>query len=181
MKQLRRLVTICILAIVIALNSFALPTRADELQVQMNLTNKSGIGESVGFVTLEDTEYGLLLTPNLSNLTPGVHGFHIHTNPACGPAEKEGKIVPGLAAGGHYDPENTGKHQGPYENGHLGDLPPLFVDEQGNATIPILAPRVAQKKIKGRSLIVHMYGDNFSDDPKPLGGGGPRVACGIIN
>ena len=150
------------------------------LVVEVNLTDADGIGAAVGTVLLEDTEYGLLLTPNLTDLTPGAHGFHIHTNPACGPALKEGKMVPGLAAGGHFDPFNTGVHDGPYGDGHLGDLPPLFVAEDGTATIPVLAPRLETDFLNGRSLMVHMHGDNFSDDPAPLGGGGPRLACGVI-
>lgn len=28
--------------------------------------------------------------------------------------------------------------------------------------------------------MVHEGGDNYSDDPKPLGGGGARVACGVV-
>lgn len=28
--------------------------------------------------------------------------------------------------------------------------------------------------------MVHMGGDNHSDHPKPLGGGGDRYACGVI-
>lgn len=121
------------------------------------------------------------MTPDLSGLPAGAHGFHIHTNPDCGLAEKDGKIVPSLAAGGHFDPFNTGSHEGPYsEEGHLGDLPPLFVEADGTATIPVLAPRLETAFIHGRSLMVHLHGDNFSDDPAPLGGGGPRLACGII-
>ncbi|MEM1311353.1 MAG: superoxide dismutase family protein, partial [Cyanobacteria bacterium P01_H01_bin.153] len=54
-------------------------------------------------------------------------------------------------------------------------------DETGNATVPVLAPRLTIEMVKGRSLIVHRNGDNFSDDPKPLGGGGPRLACGVID
>ncbi|NES46128.1 superoxide dismutase family protein, partial [Moorena sp. SIO2C4] len=34
--------------------------------------------------------------------------------------------------------------------------------------------------LKGHSLIIHAQGDNYSDIPKPLGGGGARVACGVI-
>jgi Cu-Zn family superoxide dismutase len=34
--------------------------------------------------------------------------------------------------------------------------------------------------LKGRSLMIHQDGDNFSDQPEPLGGGGPRVACGVV-
>lgn len=158
---------------------------SDEITIQMHALDAAGVGQSLGTVTATDNKYGLLLTPALSGLTPGVHGFHVHQNPDCGPAEKDGKKVAGLAAGGHYDPENTGVHKGPYDDsGHLGDLPPLYVHAQGEvagtATTPILAPRLKVADLKGRSLMIHQGGDNFSDSPKPLGGGGARVACGVV-
>lgn len=28
--------------------------------------------------------------------------------------------------------------------------------------------------------MIHAGSDNYSDDPKPLGGGGDRIACGVI-
>jgi Cu-Zn family superoxide dismutase len=28
--------------------------------------------------------------------------------------------------------------------------------------------------------MVHAGGDNYADQPEPLGGGGPRVACGVV-
>jgi Cu-Zn family superoxide dismutase len=93
---------------------------------------------------------------------------------------KDGKPVAGLAAGGHYDPAGTGKHEGPYGNGHLGDLPPLYVGPDGRATQPVLAPRLKLSDLKGRSLMIHAGGDNYSDKPEPLGGGGARVACGVV-
>ncbi|MGK7873203.1 MAG: superoxide dismutase [Cu-Zn] SodC [Xenococcaceae cyanobacterium] len=176
MQKLTTLVAIPAL-IILACPNTAL---ASEVTIKMYLTDVDGIGEEIGSIKAEDTEYGLLLTPNLSELTPGVHGFHVHQNPDCGPGEKEGKIVPGLAAGGHYDPDNTGRHEGPYGDGHLGDLPPLIVDAEGVATLPVLAPRLKVSDLTGRSLMIHMHGDNYSDTPKPLGGGGARLACGVI-
>ena len=35
-------------------------------------------------------------------------------------------------------------------------------------------------QLKGKALIIHAGGDNYSDRPAPLGGGGARVACGLI-
>ena len=32
----------------------------------------------------------------------------------------------------------------------------------------------------GRALMIHANGDNYSDIPKKLGGGGARVACGVV-
>ncbi|MEE4379089.1 MAG: superoxide dismutase [Cu-Zn] SodC [Candidatus Competibacteraceae bacterium] len=152
-----------------------------EVTVEINSVSADGIGDSLGTISAVDIEYGLLLTPDLQGLEHGMHGFHIHENPDCGPGEKDGKMVAGLAAGGHYDPENTGVHKGPYDpTGHLGDLPPLYVDPEGKASIPTLAPRLKESDLKGRSIMVHVHGDNFSDEPKPLGGGGGRMACGVV-
>ena len=34
--------------------------------------------------------------------------------------------------------------------------------------------------LRGKSVIIHAGGDNYSDQPQPLGGGGARIACGVI-
>ena len=151
-----------------------------QVRFSVHMTDANGVGESIGHVSLTNSDYGLLITPDLSGLPAGAHGFHIHANPACGPGEKNGTIVPGLAAGGHFDPHETGFHDGPYGEGHLGDLPPLYVDADGTATTPVLAPRLSLTDVLGRSIMVHAHGDNYSDDPAPLGGGGPRLACGVL-
>jgi Cu-Zn family superoxide dismutase len=45
----------------------------------------------------------------------------------------------------------------------------------------VTAPRLTKlSEVKGKALMIHAGGDNFSDQPKPLGGGGERIACGII-
>jgi Cu-Zn family superoxide dismutase len=158
----------------------ALPVYAAEVVVQMNLVNEQGVGKGIGTVTISEGPNGLVLTPQLTDLTPGVHGFHVHQNPDCAAGMKEGKQVPGLAAGGHYDPAGTGKHLGPQGAGHLGDLPALTVGADGKATTAVVAPRLKMTDVKGRSLMIHAGGDNYSDQPAPLGGGGARVACGVI-
>lgn len=152
-----------------------------ELTIEIHRVTEAGLGEAVGTVTAKDGQYGLLLTPALKGLEPGLHGFHVHQSPDCGAAPKDGKMTAGLAAGGHYDPQDSKAHQGPYENsGHRGDLPPLYVNSDGNATTPVLAPRLKAADLQGHSLMIHKGGDNFSDQPEPLGGGGARVACGVV-
>lgn len=131
-----------------------------------------GEGKLIGTVKFRDSSYGLLIYPKLHGLTTGLHGLHIHEFPHCGNN--------GLDAGGHFDPTHTGKHAGPYRQGHLGDLPVLFVNQQGMAITPNLAPRVTLREIKGHSLVIHAMGDNYSDYPEKLGGGGGRIACGVI-
>lgn len=85
-----------------------------------------------------------------------------------------------LAAGGHYDPAGTGKHEGYEGQGHIGDLPVLTVAADGNASTDVAAPRLKMSDVKSRSLMIHAGGDNYSDLPAPLGGGGARIACGVV-
>lgn len=153
---------------------------ADTLDVDVHRISADGVGDSLGTVTLEQSDHGLLLTPSLDGLEAGIHGFHVHQNASCEPGNNDdGESVAGLSAGGHYDPEATGTHQGPYGEGHLGDLPALSVDSSGKATLAILAPRLSLDDMDGRSLMIHAGGDNYSDEPH-LGGGGARVACGVV-
>ncbi len=135
----------------------------------------AGTSGYVGNIVATDSPYGLMLNPHLSGLVPylapGPHGFHVHSNPSCANA--------GMAAGEHFDPNNTGQHLGPYNLGHLGDLPVISVDNMGNATVPIVAPRLTVKDILGHSLMIHAGSDTYSNQPK-LGGGGMRMVCGVV-
>lgn len=150
-------------------------------EVSIHQVTAEGVGQSLGTVRIDETQYGLKFTPELQGLKPGIHGFHVHAKGSCEPGESEGKVVAAGAAGGHLDPANTGKHLGPYGEGHLGDLPAIYVDDAGKATYPVLAPRLKSlQEIKGKALMVHAGGDNHADQPKPLGGGGARYACGVI-
>jgi superoxide dismutase, Cu-Zn family len=148
----------------------------------INSITETGIGEALGTVTFRDSAAGLLITPKLSGLPPGPHGFHIHEKANCGPGVNEGKPAAGFAAGGHYDPAHTRKHLGPLSTaGHRGDLPVLVVDSKGDATAAVTAPHLTVAEIRNRSVMIHAGGDNYSDTPKPLGGGGARIACGVIH
>ena len=142
------------------------------LIIPVNLTNANGVGETVGTIKADNTIYGLLLQPNLHGLPAGTHGFHVHAMPMCDHN--------GMDAGSHFDPDNTTAHKGPYSDGHLGDLPILTVNADGTATTPVLAPRLKLSDIKGHALMIHAGGDNYSDTPEKLGGGGARLACGIV-
>jgi Cu-Zn family superoxide dismutase len=149
--------------------------------VTMNMIDANGVGAVIGTVSLSDASEGLVVMPDLAGLPPGDHGFHVHVNPNCGPAAgPDGQPAAGFAAGGHYDPANTGKHLGPLGEGHKGDLPVLRVDAGGNATTAVVVPHLKLADVKGRSVMIHAGGDNYSDEPKPLGGGGARIACGLV-
>lgn len=153
---------------------------AADTTVTLQAATPEGPGAALGTVKLVETPYGLALYPMLQGLAPGLHGFHVHEKGSCAPGEQNGKPVPALAAGGHLDPAGTKKHAEPWGDGHLGDLPPLYVAADGSASQPVLAPRLKLADVQGHALMVHAGGDNHADHPAPLGGGGARVACGVI-
>lgn len=129
--------------------------------------------KKIGQITFKNKSNGLLIITDLKHLSPGEHGFHIHDKPSC-----DNK---GMAAGGHFDPKNSLKHQGPYNTtGHQGDLPKLIANKKGVAKDRLFAPNLQLNDLYDHAVIIHAEGDNYSDVPKPLGGGGERIACGII-
>jgi superoxide dismutase, Cu-Zn family len=154
--------------------------RAETATVTITKIDANGTGEALGTLTLEDSSGGLKVTPNLKGLPPGAHGFHVHANADCGPGEQNGQKAAGLAAGGHFDPATTGKHLGPTGDGHKGDMPVLTVAADGSASAAVTAPHLSVADARGHAIVIHAGGDNFSDQPAPLGGGGARIACGVV-
>ena len=151
------------------------------ITVPLNFVDEKGAVNAAGDVVISESQYGLIFTPDLTGLPAGVHGFHIHENGSCEPAMKDGKPGAALAAGGHWDPNKSGHHAGPYGDGHLGDLPALYATADGKAAYPVLAPRLhSLEALRGHALMVHAGGDNHDDHPMPVGGGGARIACGVI-
>ncbi|HEY9279753.1 MAG TPA: superoxide dismutase [Cu-Zn] SodC [Eoetvoesiella sp.] len=152
-----------------------------DITVQMHEVNDKGNANAIGTVVISESKYGLVFEPELNGLAAGLHGFHVHEKPSCEPENKDGKVTPAGAAGGHLDPQKTGKHGLPWGDGHLGDLPALYVEASGKASNPVLAPRLKTlSQVQGHALMIHKGGDNHSDQPQPLGGGGARIACGVI-
>ncbi len=111
-------------AIAFLLATAAIGSASADTVVKLSLVDEKGVGADVGTITISESRYGLVFTPDLRGMPPGLHGFHVHENPSCEPKEKDGKMVAALAAGGHLDPAKTGRHDTPWGDGHLGDLPP---------------------------------------------------------
>jgi Cu-Zn family superoxide dismutase len=154
---------------------------ATELRADMRLATPSGPGETVGAVTIADGAQGAVIKADLKGLPPGPHGLHVHEHSSCEPATANGHATAAGAAGGHFDPQRTGKHAGPQGDGHLGDLPVLQVAADGTASVTLTAPRIKDVGVlRGKAVMIHAGGDNYSDQPEPLGGGGARIACGVL-
>lgn len=59
-------------------------------------------------------------------------------------------------------------------------MPVLVVDASGKATQSVVAPHLTVAEAQGHAIVIHAGGDNYSDTPTPLGGGGARIACGVV-
>ena len=142
--------------------------QGQELRAEMYLITLEAANQPIGLVLISSTDAGAKFVADLQSLPPGQHGFHVHENGDCG-------------AGPTADPEGAKAHIGPTGHGHLGDLPFLTVQADGRGIGEAIAPRINDAaQLKGKALVIHAGGDNYSDEPKPLGGGGARIACGVI-
>jgi superoxide dismutase, Cu-Zn family len=114
------------------------------------------------------------VTGEVVNLTPGLHGFHVHEFGDCSAPDA-------LSTGGHFNPTKA-MHGGPdSKNRHVGDLGNIMADASGKAVINITDPMIklsGPHSIIGRGLIVHAKADD--EKTQPTGDAGGRVACGVI-
>lgn len=66
-----------------------------DITVNMQAVSDSGSTESLGSVVISEAAHGLVFTPALIGLTSGLHGFHVHENASCEPAENDGRYAQG--------------------------------------------------------------------------------------
>ncbi|WP_078409120.1 superoxide dismutase family protein [Priestia abyssalis] len=136
---------------------------------------KNGKGEKIGFAAFGQMGDQIMLKVSASGLTPGKHGFHIHQN-----AITNNDFT---TAGGHFNPSDKKHGHDNPEGAHLGDLPNLTADENGEIEQTIFLSGVSLEKgksnsILGKSLIIHAAEDDGETDPS--GNSGDRVAGGNI-
>lgn len=128
---------------------------------------------TVEFVDRGGTVYVLA---NVSGLSAGPHGFHIHEKGDCSSGD-------GMSAGGHFNPGGVPHGSPLMPSHHVGDLPNLLADTSGKATLRtdvagLTIDSGRPGDIVGRAVVVHRDADDFTS--QPAGNSGPRVACGVI-
>lgn len=117
---------------------------------------------------------GVKIVADVSGLTPGAHGFHVHEWGDCSAPD-------GMSAGGHFNPLHM-PHGAPNSlQRHAGDLGNLMADASGKAHYVFVDNNLSltgPTSIVGRSIIVHEKNDDLHS--QPAGNSGARIACGII-
>lgn len=137
----------------------------------MSPTQNSQVAGQVTF--LEETE-GIRVTANITGLTPGKHGFHIHEKGDCSSPD-------GSSAGGHFNPTDA-KHGAPNDaERHVGDFGNIEADASGTARLNRVFSWLTftgTNSILGKAVIVHEKADDLKSQPS--GDAGARLACGVI-
>ena len=146
-------------------------------------TLSNAAGALVGTVKLEQEGDVVKLKVKIEGgaVTPGFHGFHVHTTGTC--------AAPFTSAGGHYNPA-AATHPN-----HAGDLPSLYIDADGEGEARFATDRFALGDLfdaDGSAFILHAGRDNYANiptdryDPDPdtttlnTGDAGGRFACGVV-
>ena len=175
---MKPVVSIAALAATSLLALSAVVAAQQQVEVDINKISSGGVGEKVGTVTVSEQSAGVKFQVSVKGLPSGQRGFHVHEKGDCGPGLKDGQMQAGIAAGDHFDPEGHKSHKGPQGKGHKGDLP-LLQSNVETINQAVTAPRLKLADVRGRSLMIHEGGDNYSDQPEN-GGGKGRVACGVV-
>lgn len=129
-----------------------------------------------GTLKMTENAKGLAAVGEVSGLTPGLHGFHVHEFGECSDL--------GKAAGSHYNPKNNA-HGNVLKDGqahaHAGDMGNIEADSQGiahiNVTIPGMTLGGGKLSAAGRAVVVHEKADDFG---QPVGNAGGRIGCGPV-
>lgn len=128
-------------------------------------------GKVKGTILLTQKDGYVHVTGEVSGLTPGEHGFHIHEFGDL-------RDPKGESAGGHFNPDGH-KHGGPDDaERHAGDFGNITADANGVAKVDKQAKGLQVHFVLGRSIVVHAGRDDLKSQPS--GDAGPRVAVGVI-
>ncbi|KAJ1303132.1 hypothetical protein OPQ81_011332 [Rhizoctonia solani] len=143
------------------------------------IMRKDGNGDRVGWLEFEDIGGQIHLYGQITGLSAGKHGIHVHTL---------GDLSGGCASvGTHYNPTNR-THGGPQSSDrHVGDLGNIEAGANGDARVDIYDNVISfsgENSILARSLVIHNGEDDFGlgnfSDSLTTGHSGTRFACGVI-
>ncbi len=154
--------------------SEAMPSpSASGLQATADLEPTEG-NHVKGTVTFSQEKDVVVVRAEITGLTPGKHGFHVHEKGDCSAPD-------GSSAGGHFNPTNKQHGARTSADRHVGDLGNVEADADGKATLVWRDPVMrldGPDSIIGKAVIVHAGEDDLKTQPS--GNAGARVACGVI-
>src|SRR5216110_3808436 len=124
-----------------------------------------------GTVTFTEVADGVQVQAEITGLSPGKHGFHVHEFGDCSAADL-------ASAGAHFNPTNK-PHAGPdTAERHIGDMGNIEADASGAAKLDYVDHNISlvreQSSDIGRSVVVKDKADDLK--AQPAGDSGARIA-----
>jgi Cu-Zn family superoxide dismutase len=167
-------------------------------------TLRSADGARIGTVTFVDERHGdeteITVRVRRSGVLAGFHGLHIHANDVnsngegCVADAAQASSTWFLSADGHWKHDPAELH-----GQHAGDLPSVYANGDGSATIEFDVDKLTPREVVGRAVVLHAGPDNFANVPvgagadqytpgatalaktQATGNAGDRFACGVID
>lgn len=152
------------------------PKEIPVLQYQAEMKPTKGY-KANGVIFLTTGPEGMNLKVDMKNVSPGVHGIHVHEKGDCSAPDAS-------SAGGHFNP--ISKHHGAPAavDSHAGDLGNVTADKKKKVVSDALVKPAAAlhdfdwSQFEGKSVILHANADDLTS--QPVGNAGGRIACGVI-
>ncbi|MFI5453865.1 MAG: superoxide dismutase family protein [Isosphaerales bacterium] len=126
-----------------------------------------------GRVTFTQDGRTIHVHAEISGLSPGDHGFHVHE---FGVWSEDG-----MASGGHFNPTKSPHAAPESKKRHVGDLGNVTANANGNVTLDLDDSHLSfhgANSIIGRGLVVHEKVDDLKT--QPTGNAGGRLAVGVV-
>lgn len=127
-----------------------------------------------GTVRFYEEAGAVRVVADLTGLSAGTHGFHLHEMGDCSAADAS-------SAKGHWNPGGAAHGAPDAPAHHAGDLGNLEADASGNAHAEKTTAAFGvsrEPSALGRAVIVHEKADDLTS--QPAGNAGARVACGVV-
>ena len=162
--------SLSILFVSLAAASFAL---AGDFTKAISVLHPTAGNNVTGSVSFTQSGDAVKVVADITGLTPGKHGFHIHEFGDCSSSD-------GSSAGGHFNPTHKNHGAPDASERHAGDLGNIEADASGKAHLELtdkVMKLSGSDSIVGHAVIVHEKVDDFS---QPTGNAGGRLACGVI-
>lgn len=170
-KSFKSLNVVALIAVALILTLRS--TSAQEVTKAVAILNSASGSKVTGTVTFTKTGDTVQVVADITGLTPGKHGFHIHEFGDCSATDAS-------SAGSHFNPMKKPHGAPDAAERHAGDLGNLEADSAGKAHLELkdsMLKLSGENSILGRGVIVHEKVDDWS---QPVGNAGGRVACGVI-
>ncbi|XP_026501430.2 superoxide dismutase [Cu-Zn]-like [Vanessa tameamea] len=145
---------------------------------QLQADEESGVGGELIFTQILPNG-PVTIEGNVTGLSPGLHGLHVH---------QAGSIKDNCKEIGPHFIAYYGRHGGPRDQiRHVGDLGNIKAEEGETLKVKIvdhLISLAGPRSVVGRSIAISKSEDDYgragTEDSALTGTSGPAIACGII-